>query len=69
MELDTLTGELYGVVPTFQVSETTFTFTIRVTKSVEGYEASIAERQYSIVVQGAGYGQITWDTDVEEIYI
>lgn len=69
MELDTLTGELYGVVPTFQVSETTFTFTIRVTKSVEGYEDSIAERQYSIVVQGAGYGQITWDTDVEEIYI
>ena len=69
MSLDPSTGELYGVVPSFVSSETTFTFTIRVTKSVPGYEDSIAERQYSVVVQGAGYGQITWDTTVEEIVI
>jgi len=56
-------------VPTFVASETTFTFTIRATKTVENYEDSIAERQYSVIVQGAGYGQVTWDTDVEEIYI
>lgn len=69
MSLDTGTGELFGTVPTFVASETTFTFTIRATKSVENYEDSIAERQYSVIVQGAGYGQVTWDTDVEEIYI
>ena len=69
MQLDTGTGELFGTVPTFVASETTFTFTIRATKSVEGYEDSIAERQFSVIVQGAGYGQITWDTTAEEIYI
>jgi len=69
MELDSGTGELFGTVPTFVASETTFTFTIRATKTVEGYEDSIADRQYSVVVQGAGYGQIVWNTNVEEIVI
>ena len=69
MELDSGTSDLFGVVPTFVASETTFTFTIRATKTVENYEDSIAEREYSVVVQGAGYGQITWDTTAEEIYI
>lgn len=69
MQIDSSTGELYGVVPNFVASETTFTFTVRVTKTVEGYEDSIAEREYSVVVQGSGYGQINWNENVEEIYI
>ena len=69
MSLDTGTGELFGTVPTFVASETTFEFTIRATKTVVGYEDNIAERAFSVIVQGAGYGQITWDTAVEEIEI
>lgn len=69
MSLDVGTGELFGTVPTFVASETTFTFTIRATKTVVGYEDNIAEREFSVVVQGAGFGQITWDTAVEEIEI
>ena len=69
MSLDTATGELFGTVPTFVASETTFEFTIRATKTVVGYEDNIAERAFSVIVQGAGYGQITWDTAVEEIEI
>ena len=69
MQIDAGTGELYGVVSNFVASETTFTFTVRVTKTVEGYEDSIADREYSVVVQGSGYGQITWNSSLEEIYI
>ena len=69
MSLDPSTGELFGTVPTFVASETTFTFTIRATKTVVNYEDNIAEREFSVIVQGAGYGQITWDTAVEELNI
>ena len=69
MTLDPVAGELYGVVPNILKAETTFTFTVRATKTVEGYEDSYADREYSIVVQGAGYDRIVWDTTQEEIYI
>ena len=69
MSLDTLIGEIYGVIPTINRAETTFTFTIRLTKVTDGYADQISDREFSIIVQGAGYDQITWNTTPEEIYI
>lgn len=69
MSLDTGNGELYGVVPTINASETTFTFTIRLTKVTTNYADQISDREFSIIVQGAGYDQITWNTSPEEFYI
>ena len=67
LAISSTSGEIYGDIPYIQSSETTYTFTVKATKSSSFYPDSSYFREFNILVQGEAYNAIEWTRTKEMV--
>ena len=69
LKLDPLVGELFGTLDRQLEAEKNYTFTVGVTKSGTGYTDHTYSKTFTLTVQGAAFGTVTFDQVEQELVI
>jgi hypothetical protein len=65
MNLDSTNGEIFGTIKTQINDETTYTFTVKITRTTVGSLNVSAQREFNITIRNDRASQISWTTPAE----